>query len=457
MIKIISALDKLFPAPKDGAPGADAVVYTIVCSNTNPNVTNNDVSITLTAYKTVGSNRVKCELGAHLFLLDYTNAKTLAKNPATVVLPKGKTREVTILLADVNAILATCTISPVVNGQNGGVGPMMYYAGEWQTGVSYVRTAQVVPLVSHGSDQFFYYPAKEGTLLNNEPSSSNTAWKQQQKVPLLLAQLLMVDFGKIASAVFCGDYMLSQYGKKKDGTAVDGNSTDKDTAYKGFDASNPEGGAFVPNLLINFLTGLIRAVDMQAIGGSFKDIKATGSFSSGEGEKQISMGYSEEDAAGHLKLGNYIDIKCLTQYIDVGHGLQQAPGGYIVIKGDRDDYSTTISSTGLGTAYIATDIIETDHARIGKIQLKCKFITEGETYTHTGAYSMYNVVGTLKLQSTMVEKDGDIVYVHGGTVVIDRFMDANRNTLETNKTYKLGSASAQFAKMGTYWILFYCG
>lgn len=358
---------------------------------------------------------------------------------------------------DGNATYVRLTGEKGPQGQTGGVGPMMYYAGEWQTGVSYVRTAQVVPLVSHGSDQFFYYPAKEGTLLNNEPSSANTSWKQQQKVPLLLAQLLMVDFGKIASAVFCGDYMLSQYGKKKDGTAVDGNSTDKDTAYKGFDASNPEGGAFVPNLLINFLTGLIRAVDMQAIGGSFKDIKATGSFSSGEGDKQISMGYSEEDAAGHLKLGNYIDIKCLTQYIDVGHGLQQAPGGYIVIKGNRGDYSTTISSTGLGTAYIATDIIETDHARIGKIQLKCKFITEGETYTHTGAYSMYNVVGTLKLQSTMVEKDGDIVYVHGGTVVIDRFMDANRNTLETNKTYKLGSASAQFAKMGTYWILFYCG
>ena len=157
------------------------------------------------------------------------------------------------------------------------------------------------------------------------------------------------------------------------------------------------------------------------------------------------------------RFSRYIDIKYLTQYIDVGHGLQQAPGGYIVIKGNRGDYSTTISSTGLGTAYIATDIIETDYARIGKIQLKCKFITEGETYTHTGAYSMYNVVGTLKLQSAMIEKDGDIVYVHGGTVVIDRFMDANRNTLETNRTYKLGSASAQFAKMGTYWILFYCG
>jgi len=356
-----------------------------------------------------------------------------------------------------NATYARLTGEKSPQGQTGGVGPMIYFAGEWQPGVAYYRTSQVVPLVSHGDDQFFYFPAKERSLLNSEPSSTNTAWKQQQKVPLLLAQLLMADFGKIASAVFCGDYMLSLYGKKKDGTVVNESSTDRDKAYKDFDASNPDGGAFVSNLLINFLTGLIRAVDMQAIGGSFKNIKATGSFSSGEGNKQITMGYSEEDAAGHLKLGDFIDIKFLTQYLDVGHGLFQAPGGYISIKGDRNDYSTTISSTGLGTAYVAADLVEADCARLGKLQLKCKTVSQGETYTHTGAYSVYNVIGTLKLQSSMIENDGDIVYVHGGTIVIDRFMDANRNTLETNRTYKLNSVSALFVKMGTYWILFYCG
>lgn len=55
----VTALDKLYPAPKDGKPGNDAVVYSIVCSNTNPNVTDSDVSVTLTAYMTVGSER-KC-------------------------------------------------------------------------------------------------------------------------------------------------------------------------------------------------------------------------------------------------------------------------------------------------------------------------------------------------------------------------------------------------------------
>ena len=228
---------------------------------------------------------------------------------------------------DGNATYVRLTGEKGPQGQTGGVGPMMYYAGEWQTGVSYVRTAQVVPLVSHDSDQFFYYPAKEGTLLNNEPSSSNTAWKQQQKVPLLLAQLLMVDFGKIASAVFCGDYMLSQYGTKKDGTIVDGNSTDKAKAYKDFDGNNPDGGSFIPNLWINFLTG-----KMRSKGGEFEDIAATGflysepftvvddNFAKWMQEDKVGEGYAPKTL---LRKG-FIDYRATgTRYINlVGIGRQ---------------------------------------------------------------------------------------------------------------------------------------
>ena len=343
MIRIISALDKLFPAPKDGAPGADAVVYTIECSNTNPNVTNNDVSITLIAYKTVGSNRVKCELGAHLFLLDYTNAKTLAENPATVVIPKGKTRELHILLVDVNSILATCTISPVVNGQNGGVGPMMYYAGEWQSGVAYVRTAEVTPLVSHGDDQFFYYPAQEGSLLNSEPSSTNTAWKQQQKVPLLLSQLLMAEFGKIASAVFSGDFMMSQYG-------LDGNDKES-TDYKAFDG-NPTpyiGNGFAPNICLDFLRGdawfrkahIIGDIDAGSINVNYKDLTESDAIKNGDLEytlvKDLSI-FVNLGAAGQEVL---IHLPCDSKYIGKHVYIMDSTGPYtrvgtrsITVKGE---------------------------------------------------------------------------------------------------------------------------
>ena len=533
-------MDHLYPAPQDGKPGDDAVVYSIVCSNTNPNVTDSAVSVTLTAYMTVGTERELCTFDGHLCFGNATEGQYINDNPATVVMPKGSTKAVIIELIDED-VLAVCTISPVVNGvngtsvlaqycpsreiisvggtskkpdesnihnsykdgdewmrtkssketaygswfrivgesgadgeytdytfnlskdktskdaytvpgnlkstdwmdaplvpdtdypylwmrmerknlpagtailydkkytyvrltgedgktvtaqysvdgntnwhspfangdiwmrtsedggktwgaavrivgekgddgawtdyrfnissalttsspltaptplgrsswadapmattdvypylwmmlqkysdktkkdgqptymrltgeqgkpgQTGGVGPMMYYAGEWQSGVSYVRTAQVVPLVSHGSDQFFYYPAKEGTLISNEPSSSNTAWKQQQKVPLLLAQLLMVDFGKIASAVFCGDYMMSQRGRYFD-TSKNAYVYDED--YKSFDPTTYEESDdrdWRPLVSIDFKEGIMRVVNMIAHGGQFHDVNVDG-------------------------------------------------------------------------------------------------------------------------------------------------------------------------------------
>lgn len=179
-------------------------------------------------------------------------------------------------------------------GQTGGVGPMMYYAGEWQSGVSYVRTAQVVPLVSHGDDQFFYFPAKEGTLLNNEPSSSNNDWKQQQKVPLLLAQLLMVDFGKIASAVFCGDYMMSQRGRHFDTSK---NAYVYDDDYKSFDQTTYEQSDdrdWRPLVSIDFKEGLLRVINMIAIGGQFQDVDV-------EGKLRASLFYSNTKDLTNIK------------------------------------------------------------------------------------------------------------------------------------------------------------
>ncbi|MDY4411220.1 MAG: hypothetical protein SPE56_10455 [Prevotella sp.] len=195
---------------------------------------------------------------------------------------------------DGNATYVRLTGEKGQPGQTGGVGPMMYYAGEWQSGVSYVRTAQVVPLVSHGDDQFFYFPAKEGTLLNNEPSSSNTDWKQQQKVPLLLAQLLMVDFGKIASAVFCGDYMMSQRGRHFDTSK---NAYVYDDDYKSFDPTTYEQSDdrdWRPLVSIDFKEGLLRVINMIAIGGQFQDVDV-------EGKLRASLFYSNTKDLTNIK------------------------------------------------------------------------------------------------------------------------------------------------------------
>lgn len=301
----IHGLDILYPAPEDGKPGKDAVNYVIVCSNQTPNVTDGDVTVSLTAYKIEGSKRTLDDMSQHVFFIDGERAASTS-NPLRVTIQKGNTSPKLVYLRDQSVMntFAECSISPVVNGNSGEVGPMMYYAGEWQAGVAYVRTSRVVPLVSHGDDKFFYYPAKEGTLTGNEPSSTNKSWEQQQMVPLLLAQMAMVNFGKIASAVFSGDFMISQYGKERYGSGyrdIDSKCTAAEigAAYSRFEAEQPDDGDFVPNLYLNFLTGLMRSVkmkayDMEAHGGTFENVTVSGLLKGVSGTfKKLS--YSEDN------------------------------------------------------------------------------------------------------------------------------------------------------------------
>lgn len=161
------------------------------------------------------------------------------------------------------------------------IGPMSYYAGEWQRGISYTRTKNLVPLVTHGDDEFFYYPKNEETLLNLEPSSNSEYWEQEQRSQIVLARIIMALFGKIGSAIFADQFLISQYGKLN-GATVDDNSSVKDTAYTNFNPKNPEDSTkFVPNLYLDFLKGVIYGVgakfkDITVIGGNFENIVATG-------------------------------------------------------------------------------------------------------------------------------------------------------------------------------------
>ena len=76
----------------------------------------------------------------------------------------------------------------------------------------------------------------------------------------------MAEFGKLAAAIFSGSFMISQFGKYN-GRTINENSEDKETAYTHFDFNNPtDTDKFVPNLFINFLTGLFRATNAEITG-----------------------------------------------------------------------------------------------------------------------------------------------------------------------------------------------
>lgn len=148
-------------------------------------------------------------------------------------------------------------------GDAGPQGPMAYLAGEWQRNVTYTRDKYSMPVVRY--NEAYWYLKKETSVLGSEPNAKSLYWELLMENDIVFAKIVMTEFGKLASAVFSGAYMLSQYGKLN-GQTVDGNSSVKDTAYTNFSASNPEGGAFVPNLFINFLTGYLCAMNAKIKG-----------------------------------------------------------------------------------------------------------------------------------------------------------------------------------------------
>ena len=144
-------------------------------------------------------------------------------------------------------------------GAQGSPGPMSYLAGEWQRGITYTRTAELVPIVSH--EEKFWRPHAEISILNVEPTADNDEWEFVQKDTMVFARIVMSDFGKFGSAIMVGDYLFSQFGKLN-GETIDENSSKKDTAYTQFNADNPEDSArFVPSLWINFRTGELHCKD----------------------------------------------------------------------------------------------------------------------------------------------------------------------------------------------------
>lgn len=148
-------------------------------------------------------------------------------------------------------------------GEAGPQGAMAYLAGEWQRDVTYTRDKYSMPVVRY--NEAYWYLKKETSVLGSEPYAKSLYWELLMENDIVFAKIVMSEFGKLASAVFSGAYMLSQYGKLN-GQTVDGNSSVNDTAYTNFEASNPEGGAFVPNLFINFLTGYLCAMNAKIKG-----------------------------------------------------------------------------------------------------------------------------------------------------------------------------------------------
>ncbi len=79
-------------------------------------------------------------------------------------------------------------------------------------------------------------------------TSPNGSFSIDNSGTLKIVNMLVEELGKIASAIFSGDYMISQYGRTAAGLSTNN--------YEDFDPEDPDNPLkFVPNIYFNFLTG----------------------------------------------------------------------------------------------------------------------------------------------------------------------------------------------------------
>lgn len=93
-------------------------------------------------------------------------------------------------------------------GSAGSLGPMLYPAGKYTSGTIYRQDGNKWPYVVR-TDKKTYY-------LNTAVSSSTwvaSQWTEMQQFDAFYANFGILNYGKIASAIFCGDWLYSQYGQ----------------------------------------------------------------------------------------------------------------------------------------------------------------------------------------------------------------------------------------------------
>lgn len=137
-------------------------------------------------------------------------------------------------------------------------------------------------------------------------------WAAYQNWPLLCTQMFLAQFAKIGSAVFMGDYMLSQYGKNAGGSVI--------TDYRQFDSSKlgQAGCPFTPRVYVNWKTGKVY-MDYAEVAGTINAKDGTiGGFEIHDGY----IGAAGSGTFGELSINrNFIRVGDSSCYAFIGAGL----------------------------------------------------------------------------------------------------------------------------------------
>ena len=169
--------------------------------------------------------------------------------------------------------------------------------GKWNAKTVYERKDQEVPYVDH--EGLFYY-LKERRSYNNKPGTTNgdAYWVLMNQMRPILTNGVIADYAKMASAVFCGDWMYSQHGRVYNGstwTVIDSSNPNYGgkAGYAWFVAGDPTGVGgtaqsphFAPAWCVDLLTGTMVAArgnfrldndGSVSVNGNIRTVGASGS------------------------------------------------------------------------------------------------------------------------------------------------------------------------------------
>lgn len=165
-----------------------------------------------------------------------------------------------------------------------------YFAGEFNDETEYTSTAHEAPYVSYtykesvtiggvattiDKTQYYMLVAETNRLASGSSSilvtpqdtEADGIWElMTSDFKYIIAQAFFAEFAKLGSAIFCGDWMISQWGRNASGGEL---SED----YRKFDPSNPLGGAWIPNVFIDFSKG-----EVYALGGKIRITQSAAYF-----------------------------------------------------------------------------------------------------------------------------------------------------------------------------------
>lgn len=178
------------------------------------------------------------------------------------------------------------------NGDNGLPGPagvrgrMPFPSGAFDLSTTYTATDAITPIVYYESGKTYYVMNKSVSVTGLNPAQdyaangSNATWMPFENYKAIFTEILMANWAKLASAVFHGDYMFSQYGKDVNGNDVN--------SYELFDPTKigQSNAPFTPNVLVDWMNGTMRLLKLIADGAELTNVKGlTGSFRSLQGLK----------------------------------------------------------------------------------------------------------------------------------------------------------------------------